>query len=272
MPDIYTGGLDLNPSSNPIVYPGSPVTGSCLLVDNWIYELGSISGKPVAEWSTNIDGGPLAEGAAGERLRLDDALRCIGAAPMADRTPVLAIGSNAAPGQLRHKFPEGPIVPLIRATVRGLAVGHSAHVSKAGYVPYAPMADPSKEVARRFSLLWLDQEQVAIVDKTEPNYRRVVIKAPQVLVELESGERLARVQMYRGCWGILQSSPSGPVLQAMSQTELFRILGNQEWFVRVVPESRKGVEFAIRALADARRRDEIRREMARLGLAVDDGL
>ncbi|MGD8201280.1 hypothetical protein ACQE98_11510 [Ornithinimicrobium sp. W1679] len=95
------------------------------------------------------------------------------------RTPVLAVGSNAAPTVLRAKLAEllGTGVPIALATVEGLHVGHSAHVSARGYVAAAPVRGAPVGAAgpRTFTVCWFDDAQLARVDASEPNYRRVTL-------------------------------------------------------------------------------------------------
>ncbi|MRT45033.1 hypothetical protein FGX00_04205, partial [Xylella fastidiosa subsp. multiplex] len=96
-----------------------------------------------------------------------------------DRVPVLAVGSNACPGQLRHKMRQSGIaspVPMVRARVTGLDVGVSAHVSRLGYVSASPVESPG--AVRELFITWLDAEQLAVIDASEGvplpcgNYRR----------------------------------------------------------------------------------------------------
>src|ERR1044072_737527 len=54
-----------------------------------------------------------------------------------DRAPLLAVGSNASPGQLRHKMAEFGIIspiPMVKARVTGGGVGGAGHVGRMGYV------------------------------------------------------------------------------------------------------------------------------------------
>jgi len=63
-----------------------------------------------------------------------------------DRVPVLAVGSNACPAQLRHKMAQSGVsgtIPLVKARVGGIGVGVSAHVSLMGYVSASPFHDGS---------------------------------------------------------------------------------------------------------------------------------
>lgn len=94
-----------------------------------------------------------------------------------DRTPVLAIGSNASPAQLRSKLTAASatpvVVPMTRVTVEGIVAGVSPHVSAHGYLPATPVA--VEGAASEPFVVWLDAEQLAIIDATEPNYDRTLL-------------------------------------------------------------------------------------------------
>ena len=109
-----------------------------------------------------------------------------------DRTPVLAVGSNACPGQLRHKMAESGItspVPMVRTRVTGIRVGVSAHVSRLGYVSASPFEAP--DAVRELFLTWLDAEQLAVIVASEGvllphgTYRRAWLTARKAQVELK---------------------------------------------------------------------------------------
>ena len=60
---------------------------------------------------------------------------------------------------------------MVPVRVRGIGVGCSAHIGRAGYVATAPYSDPDGRDALVVS--WLDAAQLRAVDATEfPNYRR----------------------------------------------------------------------------------------------------
>lgn len=98
---------------------------------------------------------------------------------LSGRVPVAAVGSNASPTVLRAKL--GALLrtglPVARATVRYLGIGHSAHVSTRGYVAAAPFR---RAGAAPVTVAWLDAAQLEAMDATEPNYRRV--RLPQDMV------------------------------------------------------------------------------------------
>lgn len=275
MPSLRELGLDQNPSDRPLSYPGRPVPGSCLLVGDWLYPLSDTQGTNVAEWIIARDGdGPL----RALRIRhctIDGALHAADAAPIAVRTPVLAVGSNASPGQLVYKYSSWlvkPVIPISRVKVTGLAVAHSAHVSKPGYIPYVPVRSQFQREIELYAL-WLDTEQIQRMDQTEPNYRRLTLGTQSVIVRLESGDSLRTVTLYAGLWGALRLVSAGPPVPATTQACLFTLLSSTEWFQDLVPESIDGPQSAIAALAtDASRRECVRSVMAEQRLAVSDEL
>ena len=140
-----------DPMARPLTYPGRIPDTSGVLVDDAYVPLGP------EEWD-----GTLTALLAGEGQR-----------PLRERHRVVAVGSNAAPSQVRRKFlghGVRPIVPMTIEDVPGIAPGVSAHVSRWGYVPAAPIDTPG-ETSRLF-VLWLDEHQLAALDLTEPNYHR----------------------------------------------------------------------------------------------------
>ncbi|SDK89637.1 hypothetical protein [Nonomuraea jiangxiensis] len=144
-----------DPISRPLTYPGRIPPHPGVLVDRAYVPL-----RAEGEWQAGDE--PL----AGLLARLD-------CPPMSARHKVVAVGSNAAPSQVLRKFRDHgvrPVVPMTTADVPGIAPGVSAHVSRWGYVPAAPIDTPG-ETSRLF-VLWLDELQLAALDLTEPNYHR----------------------------------------------------------------------------------------------------
>jgi hypothetical protein len=127
-----------------------------------------------------------------------------------DRVPVLAIGSNACPGQLRHKMAGSGIaapIPIVKARVTGLDIGVSAHISLLGYVSASPFHSPG--TVRELFVTWLDEEQLAVIDASEGVFRptggydRAWLPSYAVQVELECGKRLDGVHAYVNRRGVL---------------------------------------------------------------------
>jgi hypothetical protein len=166
-------GLGEAPRDHPLTYPGA-----------WPADSGLLHGDRML---------PL------ERLVYDD------------RVPVLAVGSNACPGQLRYKMEESGVdspLPMVRTRVRGIAVGVSAHVSLMGYVSASPVKSP--QASAELFVIWLDPRQLAVVDASEGapradgNYRRTWLPAPDARVELTDGQMLPGVYSYVNQHGVLR--------------------------------------------------------------------
>ncbi|MEU9166415.1 hypothetical protein AB0D34_01145 [Streptomyces sp. NPDC048420] len=174
-----------------------------------------------------------------------------------DRTPVLAVGSNASPGQLRHKMTEFGItspIPMVRARVTGVDVGVSAHVSRMGYVSASPFDAP--DAVRELFVIWLDAEQLTVIDASEGvplpngNYGRAWLPAPEVRVELPDGVTLPGVHSYVNRHGVLHDGTGAPRThpgQRELLTELLVGSARLRELFGVTPE-----EFVVRARADRR--------------------
>ncbi|SNX56542.1 hypothetical protein SAMN06272735_0994 [Streptomyces sp. TLI_55] len=172
-----------------------------------------------------------------------------------DRVPVLAVGSNASPAQLRHKMAEHGIVapiPMVRTRVTGLDIGVSAHVSRLGYVSASPVEAPG--AVRELYVIWLDAEQLAVVDASEGahlaagNYRRAWLPAPEVRCELADGSALPGAYVYVNTHGVLHDGTGAPRShpgQRPLLTELLVGSARLRELFGVTPE-----EFCARARAD----------------------
>ncbi|MCX5418828.1 hypothetical protein [Streptomyces sp. NBC_00078] len=194
-----------------------------------------------------------------------------------DRVPVLAVGSNACPGQLRDKMTESGItspIPIVRTRVTGIGVGVSAHVSRLGYVSASPVDAPG--TVRELFLTWLDAEQLGVIDASEGvplpygNFRRAWLPAPDVRIELEDGTRLPGVYVYVNRRGVLHNgsgAPRGHPGQRALITELLVGSARLRELFGVTPE-----EFCARARADARLCEQGTRVFAEEKLVTVSGL
>nr|WP_203695099.1 hypothetical protein [Streptomyces rubrogriseus] len=174
------------------------------------------------------------------------------------RVPVLAIGSNASPAQLRHKMAEFGIdspIPMVRSRVTGLDIGVSAHVSRMGYVSASPVGAPG--TVRELFVLWLDAEQLAVIDASEGvpmaggNFDRVWLPAPDVRVEPGDGSVLGGAYAYVNRHGVLHDGTGAPRRHPGAQrpliTELLHGSARLRELFGTTPE-----EFSARARADRR--------------------
>ena len=183
-----TAGEALDPIAAPLTYPGAaPDSPAVLVTETSVLVVRPSRTGAVGQWRVTL--GP------GEGKALDDVLGERGAALTGNRVPVLAVGSNAAPAQLRRKLSTAGLataVPVAAVIVDGLSVCVSAHVSKAGYVPATPVPDPLAK-SQRMWVTWLAPDELQTMDKTEPNYDRVQVPASCSI-------RLTPVQPLSGCW------------------------------------------------------------------------
>ena len=163
-----------------------------------------------------------------------------------DRAMVLAVGANASPSILANKLRLAEVsgaVGMVRAEVVGLAVGHSAHVSRRGYVPAGPYAaDETTGVVA----LWLTDEQCTAIDATEPNYDRVELRRDDNPLRLEIGETPTTYGVYVSQWGVLATD--GGALRLGTQRELFARLAATPALASLVTWD--DPEAAVRALTD----------------------
>jgi hypothetical protein len=194
---------EADPIAAPLTYPGAaPADPAVLVTDSGVLRVHPSRTSQLGQWP--VEFGPAV------RMPVDQVLSEQHAAPMARRVPVLAVGSNAAPAQVRRKLASTDrptMVPITAVTVCGLAVGVSAHVSKAGYVPATPVRDPSAR--SRMWVTWLAPEEVIAMDATEPNYNRI-LAPPTCSIELMSGEAVSGCWLYVSRHGFLAEASGKP--------------------------------------------------------------
>lgn len=195
-------GLATVPALSPLAYPGGQVREPSLLSDGDLLELTAVPG-PLGRWKVATAGG--------RPCGLDDALRAMGQPVTGARHPVIAIGSNASPGQIHHKLSRlgiPAVVPIVPARVRGIGAGVSGHISPAGYVAASPYLDSGLE--SRLWVTWLDTEQLRAVDDTElPDYGRALLPGDEFPVVLPSGETLDCAYIYFNVLGVLADPGTG---------------------------------------------------------------
>ena len=99
---------------------------------------------------------------------LDVALAQCGAAPMAERTAVLAYGANAAPTRLERKFASqtpGAVFPVIEARLHDFDIVYASHFSSYGSLPATPISSPGTAV--QVAVIYLDGNQLVRMHETE---------------------------------------------------------------------------------------------------------
>ena len=124
----------------------------------------------------------------------------------------------------------------------------------------------------RVFVLWLDEVQLEVLNRTEPNYTLSIVEGYPVTVE--SGVTVPRYRAYRGKWGALRWNPGTEPVAAATQQQVFEMLCGAPWFARLVGGGGGGGPAAVvrRLCNDPELRRRVRDELAARGFAVDDGL
>ncbi|WP_394216701.1 hypothetical protein [Brachybacterium vulturis] len=191
-----------------------PAVRSAMLLSSGIVDLDPSGG---VEAPTEQLEQPSVEVAA-----IEQALAAEGAAPLAERTLVLAVGSNQTPQTIARKYRRSghaiPVAtPFVRCTVHDLAVGHVASIAAPGYLPAAPYRSPGERM--ELVATWFDEAQLAVVDETEPNYDRLRLSAEEFPLSLATGEQPAVFDVYASRWGVLAEGRPLPLRHR--QQEIF---------------------------------------------------
>jgi hypothetical protein len=195
-----------------------------------------------------------------QKLPLDRYLRNAGGSPVASLVPVLAVGSNASPAQLRRKLANAglpTLVPITAVRVSGLAAGVSAHVSRPGYLPATPV--PVDGAVSDLWVVWLDAAALAAVDATEPNYERIQLPT-RYPVRLTTGQPVMQSWVYLSRHGYLINEAGEPrrltdqatlISALLAGIPALRTLGGtspQEWIERTHdPVARDAIREAFRS-------------------------
>lgn len=183
------------------------------------------------------------------------------------RTAVVAVGSNGVPAVLHAKLTAAGVaddVPFLPCVVHGLGVAHSAHVSAGGYVPRTAFAGPPPGPPVELALLvsWFTDRQLAALDATEPNYRRLPLPAG-----CKSSPEVAGAQVYVSRWGVL--APAGKPLAPTTQAAVHRLLAADAGLRTLLPLD--DTEATVTALRDPALAGRVRRRFAALGWVARTG-
>lgn len=239
-------GMDGVPALDPLTYPGRMISESTLLCDDQLLAVAP-SAERMGRWQVLESDG--------RSRSLDEVLDALGEPLTGHRHPVIAIGSNAAPGQVSHKLSRlglPPVVPMIPLRVSGIGIGVSGHISPAGYVAISPFADPGG--VAEVTLTCLDERQLRAVDDTEyPDYHRVLLPGDEFRLTLPSGERLEAAYLYVNANGVL-AGPDGKPMPTGTQTELISGLLNRSPRLRAMFDSPE--DWVAKAGADPELRAE----------------
>lgn len=246
MPGVdLAGGVPVTwvaPRQAPLTYPGTVPTGDGVLHD----------------WTWHPCPAEL----------LDDGLAALGAPPLDERTPVLAVGSNADLAQVATKLEEvgaGGAVPLATVTVPRLRVGAVPMASSWGYVPAAPVLDADAEVG--LTVGWWRADQLAAIDATEAGpYRRAPLPTGSTPVVSSTGAPVRRCHAYASTRGLLADHAGRPVDLGPQADLLAWILAEVPALTRAAGGTPQG--FVDRARIDAGFRREVARRLQAAGLVA----
>lgn len=121
----------------------------------------------------------------------------------AGKIPILAIGSNAAPAQLRYKLRNREFSVLNLLAEVSFSIGYAPFRAPYGSIPATPIFDQGAAVVR---CQWVEQEELDALDKTEvPHYSRSTVLANvEYFGELE-------VQIYSSVYGALRDQNGKPI-------------------------------------------------------------
>jgi hypothetical protein len=122
-------------------------------------------------------------------FNLDDILQSLEAAPMAERYPIIAFGSNANPGQLAQKFKdlEGAdqnIVPTMVAKIKRVVPVYAARIGINGYI-FTDLFPAGDDVESRVHVNFLSRPQLGAMDATEKAYS--LCEVPNLELETHDG-------------------------------------------------------------------------------------
>jgi hypothetical protein len=160
-----------------------------------------------------------------------------------DRTPVLAVGSNRAPEQLRRKFGDNTIVPVTVARLGDHDVVYSAHMASYGSIPATLAPSPGTRVT--LSLTWLTDRQLLRMHETEAvgvNYDYGV--AQGLPIELGSHRPNVPIGCYLGRRGALALDGAPVALAEVSaKNRRFRERGQSGKLARVHERFSGGRDF-----------------------------
>jgi hypothetical protein len=256
------GGTD--PLTAPLTYPGLPPRRPAVLVTGTaVLDVLPLRAAPPGDWPVRRAGRAGSAGLAGPDIPLDRVLHDAGAPPLGQRMPVLSVGSNASPAQVRRKMTNAglpTVLPMTAVHVHGLAVGVSAHVSRPGYVPATPVADPV--AVSQLWVIWLGPEALIAMDATEPNYRRVRLPA-RYPVYLTSGAIVPGCSVYLSRHGHLINAEGEPRRLTDQATLISGLLAEVPGLMtRAGPTPREW----LRRVQDEHVRDDIRRLFLAAGL------
>lgn len=191
---------------------------------------------------------------------------------LAERTPVLAVGSNRAPEQLRRKFGDSAVVPVTVARLSDHDVVYSAHMASYGSIP-ATLA-PSPGTLVTVSLTWLNDAQLRRMHETEAvgvNYDYGV--AENLPIDLGDRQPDVPIGCYLGRRGALALDGAAVALAEIKATgRCFEERGQAEMLPQVHARFSDGRDFddwLASLIEDLGSRQALTENLARCAVPLD---
>ena len=192
--------------------------------------------------------------------------------PLAERTAVVAVGSNRAPQQLRRKFGDTAEIPVTQGTLVDYDVVYSAHVARYGSVPACLF--PSANTRVEIWVNWLTPEQLAAMHLTEAvgvNYDFVAL--PQASV---SGRGLGSdiaAYYYKSRRGALAVAGQPAALAAVNARQRRYLPRDQESLLRHVHGRYGGGDFTswiLRVIASEQDRLQLTARLSETAIRAEN--
>lgn len=203
----------------PLNYPWADELKSVLVTADREYPLGMSGELDVSNTYITFDDGAS--------FGLDEYLEQLGLPTMAERIPLVAVGSNSSPLALKSKVKRygrvntSQVIPVLTAKMTNLGLGYSAHLVSGGYVPAAPFRAPG-EVAS-VTVSFLTRDQLRAIDATEPTYDRKALSSDTYPLRLENGTVLDVSYLYVSMFGVLEGATGSPISLG-TQADLYKTL------------------------------------------------
>lgn len=209
--------------NNPTLYPWARPESSGLLVDKDYY-------------STPYLEDYFGDSEVFPNLTVDEVLEHHDLDPISRRYLIVSVGANASPEAMLDKMSlltKGPtVIPFTEITIENLAVGYAGYVTYRGYIPATPYHHDGAKTTLWAS--YLDYEQLAILDATEPNYFRLKVSTRDYPAVMASGERIDTFYLYDSYRGVL--SVDGEVIPFDTQVALYNTFRTMNGLKEVVHE------------------------------------
>ena len=167
------------PRDEPLLYPGRRPGGDFILSEGQVWRIA------YRDSSSTVAEGRVWLASESRAVPIDEFLKTRNVAPVAERYPVLAYGSNPVPGQQVSKFGDVAVVPVVFGRIRGWDAVYNL-ISSWGYA-FAEIVPEAAEVVMTSGITFLDAQQLERMVETEANYRLAYFPDE---VFLESGQLL----------------------------------------------------------------------------------